>query len=182
MQHNDPTRLVEVPSVPLISALVLATGPAVGLGIGRFAYSLLLPAMRSDLHWTYSQAGSLNTWNAVGYLSGALCATTILGRLGERRVFISSCISCCLLLGGTAAATNLLLLDILRFLLGLAAAFAFVGGGTMVAALARKAGAGGELLLGLFYAGTGAGILVSGVITPTVLAQTGDPGRRRGWF
>ena len=35
----------------------LAMGPAVGLGLGRFAYALLLPAMRADLGWSYAMAG-----------------------------------------------------------------------------------------------------------------------------
>ena len=35
----------------------LAMGPAVGLGLGRFAYALLLPAMRADLGWNYAPGG-----------------------------------------------------------------------------------------------------------------------------
>ncbi|MGI5290794.1 YbfB/YjiJ family MFS transporter [Nonomuraea polychroma] len=40
------------------------------LGFTRFAYALLLPPMHQELHWSYAQAGSMNTANALGYLLG----------------------------------------------------------------------------------------------------------------
>ena len=58
----------------LVLALGLAASPAVALGFARFAYGLLLPGMRADLSWTYTQAGLMNTANAGGYLAGALVA------------------------------------------------------------------------------------------------------------
>ena len=54
--------------------LILSLAPTVGLGIGRFAYSLVLPDMRDALGWSYSAAGFMNTINAAGYLAGALVA------------------------------------------------------------------------------------------------------------
>ena len=63
----------------------LAMGPAVGLGLGRFAYALLLPAMRLDLGWNYAQAGAINTANAAGYLIGALIAAPLAARFGDKR-------------------------------------------------------------------------------------------------
>ena len=47
-------------------ALGLSTGAAVSLGFSRFAYALLLPPMRASLHWSYVQAGGMNTANALG--------------------------------------------------------------------------------------------------------------------
>jgi len=52
----------------------LSLGPAVSNSFARFAYALMLPAMRADLGLNYSQAGALNTANAIGYLGGALFA------------------------------------------------------------------------------------------------------------
>jgi hypothetical protein len=49
--------------------LTLSLAATVGLGIGRFAYALVLPDMRDSLHWSYSAAGFMNTINAVGYLA-----------------------------------------------------------------------------------------------------------------
>jgi len=44
----------------------LSLGPAVSNSFARFAYALMLPAMRADLGLNYSQAGALNTANAIG--------------------------------------------------------------------------------------------------------------------
>ena len=52
----------------LVAALSL--GPAVSNSFARFAYALMLPAMRADLGLNYSQAGSLNTANAIGHHKG----------------------------------------------------------------------------------------------------------------
>jgi predicted MFS family arabinose efflux permease len=60
--------------------LILSLTPTVGLGIGRFAYALVLPDMRDALGWSYSAAGFMNTVNAAGYLGGALVAAQIVRR------------------------------------------------------------------------------------------------------
>ena len=62
--------------------LILSLAPTVGLGIGRFAYSLVLPDMRDSLAWSYSAAGFMNTINAAGYLVGALFASRLIQRFG----------------------------------------------------------------------------------------------------
>ncbi len=62
--------------------LVLSLAPTIGLGIGRFAYALVLPDMRDSLHWSYSAAGFMNTINAVVYLAGALLASRMIRRFG----------------------------------------------------------------------------------------------------
>ena len=63
-------------------ALALSLGAAVSLGITRFAYGLLLPAMRADLGWSYTLAGAMNTANALGYFLGALATPWLLRRVG----------------------------------------------------------------------------------------------------
>src|SRR5437763_16914464 len=60
--------------------LILSLAPTIGLGIGRFAYALVLPDMRDALGWSYSAAGFMNTINAVGYLAGALLASRMTRR------------------------------------------------------------------------------------------------------
>src|SRR5947208_15658625 len=62
--------------------LILSLAPTIGLGIGRFAYSLVLPDMRDSLGWSYSAAGFMNTINAAGYLVGALMASRLIKRYG----------------------------------------------------------------------------------------------------
>ena len=67
--------------------VALSLAPAVSTSFARFAYALILPAMRADLDLTYSQAGSLNTANALGYLVGALFCARYVPRFGNRRLF-----------------------------------------------------------------------------------------------
>ncbi len=62
--------------------LILSLAPTVGLGIGRFAYALVLPDMRDSLGWSYSAAGFMNTINAIGYLAGALLTSRMIRRFG----------------------------------------------------------------------------------------------------
>ena len=60
--------------------VALSLGPAVANSFARFAYALVLPAMRSELGLTYSQAGGLNTANALGYLLGAMLSARYASR------------------------------------------------------------------------------------------------------
>ena len=69
-------------------ALALSMGAAVSLGVTRFAYGLLLPVMRDDLHWSYTLAGAMNTANAAGYLLGALGTPWLMRRFGAARVLL----------------------------------------------------------------------------------------------
>jgi hypothetical protein len=52
----------------LLPALALSLGTAAAVGLARFAYALLLPAMKADLEWSYALAGGMNAANAAGYL------------------------------------------------------------------------------------------------------------------
>src|ERR1700724_2991858 len=82
---EHPVKAPDRPSPPAHPArliLILSLAPTVGLGIGRFAYSLVLPDMRDALGWSYSAAGFMNTINAAGYLAGAFAASKLIGRYG----------------------------------------------------------------------------------------------------
>src|SRR6516162_3185694 len=46
---------------PVWQIMFLAIAPAIGIGICRFAYALVLPDMRDSLGWSYSVAGVMNT-------------------------------------------------------------------------------------------------------------------------
>ncbi len=56
----------------MLAVLALSMTGVIGLGLSRFAYALILPDMRADLHWRYSDAGLMNSVNAGGYLLSAL--------------------------------------------------------------------------------------------------------------
>lgn len=154
-------------------ALTLSLGAAVSLGITRFAYGLLLPAMRTDLGWSYTLAGAMNTANALGYFLGALLTPWLLKRVGASTLLWSGAFvaSLFMALSGFFTATEPLLVQ--RLLAGVASAWVFVAGGLMAARLGAQHPAHGGLLLGLYYGGTGLGIVLSAVLVPWVLEQAG---------
>ena len=153
--------------------LILSLAPTIGLGIGRFAYALVLPDMRDSLHWSYSAAGFMNTINAVGYLAGALFASRLIRRFGLAESVRWGTIASILSLALCAMTGNFIVLSLARLLVGFAAAAVFVGGGALAATIAQSRPERANFLLSLFYAGPGIGILASGLIAPFVLQAFG---------
>ena len=162
---SDPSQDVRVARL----ILILSLAPTIGLGIGRFAYSLVLPDMRDSLGWSYAAAGFMNTINAAGYLGGALIASRLCNRFGLFRVLRDGTLACVAALILSGLSGNFVVLSFARLLIGLGAAVAFVAGGAMAAALAQSQPNRASLLLSLFYAGPGLGIVASGLLAPFML-------------
>ncbi|QWF83516.1 YbfB/YjiJ family MFS transporter [Amycolatopsis sp. CA-230715] len=151
----------------------LAMVAAVASGFSRFAYGLVLPAMRSALAWSYTTAGAINTVSSVGYLAGAAVAAPLATRVGERRlVIVGTAITAATVLA-TAASGNLVVIGVLRALGGASAATSFVGGAAMVARLNSAASARWKAMtFGIYFGvGGGLGMVVPGVVVPFVLAH-----------
>ena len=161
------------PAHPARLILILSLTPTVGLGIGRFAYSLVLPDMRDALGWSYSAAGFMNTINAAGYLAGALMASRLIRRYGLSAAVRWGTLACLVSLALCALSGNFFVLSFARLLAGLGAAAGFVAGGTLATKIAQSRPARANFLLSLFYAGPGLGILASGLIAPFVLNAFG---------
>src|ERR1700737_1208912 len=153
--------------------LILSLAPTVGLGIGRFAYSLVLPDMRDALGWSYSAAGFMNTINAAGYLAGALMASRLARRFGLSAAVRWGTLACVVSLALCALSGNFIVLSFVRLLAGLGAAAGFVASSALAAMIAQSRPARANFLLSLFYAGPGLGILSSGLIAPFVLQAFG---------
>jgi predicted MFS family arabinose efflux permease len=153
--------------------LILSLAPTVGLGIGRFAYSLVLPDMRDALGWSYSAAGFMNTVNAAGYLAGALMAARLIKRFGLAAAVRWGTMACLVSLALCAISGNFVILSFARLLAGLGAASGFIAGAALAARIAQTRPERADFLLSLFYAGPGLGILSSGLIAPFVLQAFG---------
>ena len=161
---------------PVLLALALSMGAAVSLGIARFAYGLLLPPMRDDLGWSYLLAGAMNTANALGYLLGALALPWLLKRLEAVQVLLigAALASAFMALSGFFTDASALLLQ--RLLAGVASALVFATGGLLAARLAAQTPERSGFLIGLYYGGTGFGIVLSALLVPAVLqAAAGQP-------
>jgi predicted MFS family arabinose efflux permease len=173
---ENPVKAPDKPALPAHPAqliLVLSLAPTIGLGIGRFAYSLVLPDMRDALGWSYSAAGFMNTVNAAGYLAGALTASKLVNRYGMSAVVRWGTLACILSLVLSALSGQFVVLSLARLLVGFGAALAFVAGGALAATIAQARQAKANFLLSLFYAGPGLGILVSGLVAPFLLQGFG---------
>src|ERR1700735_5499373 len=162
-----------LPAHPARLILILSLAPTVGLGIGRFAYSLVLPDMRDALGWSYSAAGFMNTINAAGYLAGALMTSKIITRYGLSATARWGTLASVVSLALCALTGNFFILSFARLLAGLGAAAGFVAGAALAATIAHSQPARANFLLSLFYAGPGLGIVASGLVAPFVLQAFG---------
>lgn len=175
-------RTEAAPAHPARLILILSLAPTVGLGIGRFAYSLLLPDMRDSLGWSYSAAGFMNTINAAGYLAGALVTSRLVARFGMAAIVRVGTLACVASLVLCAISGNFVLLSAARLVAGIGAALAFVAGGALATTIAQAQPARSAFLLSLFYAGPGIGILSSGLIAPFLLQAAGPGSWWLGWL
>jgi predicted MFS family arabinose efflux permease len=170
---ENPLKTPDPVARPARLILILSLAPIIGLGIGRFAYSLVLPDMRDTLGWSYSAAGFMNTVNAAGYLAGALMAARLIRWIGLPASIRWGTLACVLSLALSAISGNLVVLSFARLLVGIGAALTFVAGAALAARIAQSRPARASFLLSLFYAGPGFGILTSGLIAPFVLQAFG---------
>src|SRR3981189_3078518 len=127
MPSAHPARLI----------LILSLAPTIGLGIGRFAYSLVLPDMRDALGWSYSAAGFMNTINAAGYLAGALIASKLIKRFGLAAALRWGTVTCVASLALCALSGNFIVLSLARLLVGIGAAAVFIAGAALAATIAQ---------------------------------------------
>ncbi len=160
-------------------ALALSMGAAISLGVTRFAYGLLLPTMRDDLGWTYLLAGAMNTANALGYLLGALITPRLLVRFAPTAILLFGAVLASLFMGLSGFVTGATPLLLQRLLAGVASALVFVCGGLLAVRLAASQPRRSGFLLGLYYGGTGFGIVLSALLVPAVLEAA--RGRPHGW-
>jgi predicted MFS family arabinose efflux permease len=166
---QDGTLAAGAASRTLAAALALALAAAVSLGLARFSYALLLPPMRQDLGWSYVTAGGMNTFNALGYLLGALAMPRLMRRFDARALMLVGGAAAALLLAAHAATRADAVLVVLRTATGVGSALSFVGGGLLAARLASLAPARAGLVLGIYYGGVGLGIIGSALLVPPIV-------------
>ena len=153
--------------------LTLSLAATVGLGIGRFAYALVLPDMRDSLGLSYSAAGFLNTINAAGYLVGALLTSQLIRRFGWSATVRGGTLAALASLALCALTGNFVALSLARLAAGVGAAASFVAGGALAAQIAQSRPERADFLLSLYYAAPGIGILASGLVAPFMLQVFG---------
>jgi predicted MFS family arabinose efflux permease len=161
---------------PLRIALAGLAALAVAMGIGRFAFTPILPMMLHDGVVDLPRASWLASTNYLGYLVGALLCT--FDPWLRRRVGMHRAADGPALVRRGLAATALLTLAMalpwpaawpaLRFAAGIASSYVFVySSGWCLAQLAAR---GAPALGGVMFAGPGAGIVASGLLASVMVS------------
>ncbi len=145
-------------------ALAGAIAVFCALGLGRFAFGMLLPSMSQTLGLNYSQAGLLGFANMAGYLIGVLLIPLVLPRL-RARATVAVCLS--LLAGsmaGMAFTGSFVILCALYTITGIGSA------GVVLPAMGAMSQwfypSHRGFAAGIVMAGSGFGIVLSGFILP----------------
>jgi MFS family permease len=129
------------------------------MGIGRFAFTPILPMMQAEHGVTVGQAGWLASANYIGYLAGSLFAMR--ARVGARaavRIGLVLIAACTLAM---AADHHFAAWLVLRAIPGFASALVLIVASAWI--LPRLAALARESLSGVVYAGVGAGIVFAGL-------------------
>lgn len=151
---------------------------ACAVGIGRFVYTPILPFMVEALGLSKSQAGWIASANYAGYLVGALIASSP-GLKGSRRIWMITA----LFVGGASTAAIGLIDDVwlfmgMRFIGGVASAFAFVYASALV--IERLQAIDRAELSAVHFGGVGVGIILSSlIVSGAVMAEIDWRGQ---WF
>ncbi|EYC52433.1 MFS transporter [Hylemonella gracilis str. Niagara R] len=181
MQTPQPNTPDFVLRHPILTALALSLGTAIALGVARFSYALLLTPMREDLAWSYLVAGGMNTGNALGYLLGALMTPLLMRRHPAHHVLVAGAFGTALLTFVPGFVTDTSTQLALRVITGITSALLFVAGGLLVSRLAAQHAQRAGLLLGLYYGGTGLGIVAASLLIPPVLQAAAHHGAPHPW-
>lgn len=165
----------------LLVAFLLSFGPAVSNSFARFAYALILPAMRSDLQWSYSQAGSINTVNAFGYLLGALLTRALVARLGNRALYGWGMVLTSVAIAATGFVREFEALMAMRALAGVGGAAVFICGGALSGNIFPLRPQLATTTIAIYFAGGGIGLMLSGVAVPLLLEAQGSASWPLAW-
>jgi MFS family permease len=152
---------------------IAATALAVAMGIGRFAFTPLLPLMVRDGSLASSAGAWLAASNYLGYLAGALTASRL--GLSLPMLMRASLAGIAVVTAAMGAFDGLAAWMILRFVAGVLSAYTLVA--TSAWALQHLTRAASTKLSGIVYAGVGLGIALTGLFC-VAAAQPGVPAGR----
>jgi predicted MFS family arabinose efflux permease len=157
------------PLHPLLGGILAL---AAAMGIGRFAYTPILPMMQEAAGLDATQAGLLAAANHGGYLVGAILVAVAVPGAARPLVLRISAVAVAVTTAMMAVTTGLAAWSVVRFLSGLASAGVLVLASGLVLDDLRRLGRAS--LSGWLFSGVGLGIVTSGF----VVRATGE---RLGW-
>lgn len=162
--------------VVLLTGILTVTG---ALGLARFGYTMILPAMKQGLALNNSQMGFLATGNFVGYMLFSLVGGFLASKYGPRTIIACSMLLAGLTMGLTGLAGGVGMALAMRTLTGLGSG----GSNVPVMGLAsawfapRRRG----MATGLMVGGSGIALVLTGYLVPAINAS-GPDGWRTSWL
>lgn len=154
---------------PFRLGLAGAAATLIGIGLARFAYTPLIPALIQD-HWFSAQAADyLAAANLLGYWLGALSAHRLSERWGVRPVLGISLLLTVVSLAACSQPWGFRWFLLWRTLAGVTGAMLMVVAAPT--ALARVAPAQRPRVSALVFTGIGVGIIFSGTVVPWLAAM-----------
>ncbi len=144
-------------------------GMFVGMGLGRFSYTAMVPALISSGELTVLEAGRVGALNFAGFALGALVSVSLSARWGAYRVLVAAALLSVLALVASAVPLGFYWLGFWRGLVGITAGIIMVMCLALIAATApaaRRPVAGGFV-----FAGVGLAIFLTGILVPQLLAR-----------
>ncbi|MCF1470830.1 YbfB/YjiJ family MFS transporter [Agrobacterium vitis] len=183
-----PSRHPHLPFTALAGALAMAAA----MGFGRFSFTPILPGMMTDLHLVPADAGLIAAANFLGYLLGAVLAGQGWAAGRERLIALSSLLATSLLLAAMALTQHVGMFMVIRFLSGVASAFAMIFTSSIVLAHigAHASIHGGEYAQSTHFGGVGLGIAASSLMVyalphlfgPHLFGTSASAGWRLDWL
>ena len=175
VRHPDAQQAQPWSQTPWALVLRAAAALAVSMGLGRFAYTPILPLMHAQAGLSVPFGSALATANYGGYLAGALLGIAAPGLIRSVLVLRAGMIVLVGTLVLMAATENHAAWFALRLTAGAASALVFM---IAVTAMLARLRAHTQHLIGWGFGGVGAGIALSGAV---VLARRATPDWRTAW-
>jgi predicted MFS family arabinose efflux permease len=173
-------RLTRRPGYRFVVACMAFVAVFAAIGLGRFGYSAILPSMREALGLSGAVAGSLASWNQVGYTVMVLVGGILASRFGARIVVGVGLV---VTAGGmflTGIAGGLVEASAGRVITGLGNAMVLAPSIALMAAWfePRRLGTAS----GVVPAGSSFALIMVGPVVPRIIAAGGGDGWRWAWY
>lgn len=162
------------PAVPIAAPLTrqVAAGTlalAVGIGVGRFVFTPILPPMMAELPLSRTAAGAIASANFAGYLAGAVLAASVRLPGSPRAWLLGSLAASAVSTAAMGLIRNVPGFLALRFAGGIASALVLILASAIV--LEGLAGVGRRDLSSRVFGGVGLGIAASALLVAVLRNQ-----------
>ncbi|MBT8155761.1 YbfB/YjiJ family MFS transporter [Epibacterium ulvae] len=151
-----------------------------GLGLGRFAFGIMLPSMSTSLGLSYGQGSMLGFANLLGYLVSVLVVPSILRRWGTRNVVTGSLFIMALTMAAMAVTDGYFVLCLLYLLTGIGSGGVVLPSMSIMSQWFAPSHRG--MAAGIVMSGPGFGIILTGFIVPNLMPFGELQSWQTGWL